>query len=130
MNLWFCLATKGGVQRKRDQSASAFRAEASCRSPVSLAKNKPWVETRGFLPSYLSASFSRLFHHPALLPLPAAEPRSKAAQSGGLTFAARGRKNPETQAHLLNSSDEQGPSDPSGALFLIYPMMLKVGDKL
>lgn len=91
-NLWFCLATKGGVQRKRDQSASAFRAEASCRSPVSLAKNKPWVETGGFLPSYLSASFSRLFHHPALLPFPAAEPQSKAAQSGGLTFVARGRK--------------------------------------
>lgn len=120
------------MQRKRDQSASAFRAEASCRSPVSLAKNKPWVETRGFLPSYLSTSFSRLFHHPALLPFPAAEPRSKAAQSGGLTSAARGRTiPPETQACLLNSSDDQVPSDLSGALFLIHPMMmLKVGDKL
>lgn len=100
MNLWFCLATKGGVQRKRDQSASAFRAEASCRSPVSLAKNKPWVEMRGFLPSYLSASFSRLFHHPALLPFPAAEPQSKASQSGGLTFAAHGRKIPPKHKHI------------------------------
>lgn len=135
MNLWFCLATEGGVQRKRDQSVSAFRAEASCWSPVSLAKNKPWVETRGFLPSiYLHLSlvcFIFLPSFPSLLQNHDQRQHNQVASP----LLHTGEKNPppkKTQTHLLNSSDEQGPPpNRCGALFLINPkMMLKVGEKL
>lgn len=79
MKLWFCLATKGERERETRVLLHSGLRQVAGPQWVLLKINPGWRRKDSFP---LSASFSSLFHHPALLPLTTTEPWWQAAEAG------------------------------------------------
>lgn len=79
MKLWFCLATKGERERETRVLLHSGLRQVAGPQWVLLKINPGWRPKDSFP---LSASFSSLFHHPALLPLTTTEPWWQAAEAG------------------------------------------------